>query len=496
MGFLGLDIGTGGTRAVVIDGEGRVVASASAPHVPFSSPEIGWAEHDPEDWWSAARTAIAAVLTSVPASEISAIGLSGQMHGSVVLDENDAPIRPAIMWCDQRTGVQCEEITAKIGPKGLIELVANPAVNGFTLPKLLWLRKHEPENWSRVRSVLLPKDYIRLKLSGVRASDVADSSGTLLFDVANRNWSDEMLKAFELEASIFPQVFESIEITGAVSATGSKATGLLEGTPIVAGAGDNAAGAIGLGIVRPGMMSATIGTSGVAFLVTDGPQKDPRGRIHTMCHAVPGRWHNTGVTQSAGLSLKWYRENFGHGRSFDELVDLAKQVSSGSDGLLWLPYLMGERTPHMDPGARAALVGLTASHTEGHVIRGLLEGVAFSLRDSIEIFAELGTEAQSIRLGGGGARSSLWKKIQADIYRRPVETAREDEGAAFGAALLAGVGAGAWSSVDEACDAAVTVAETIQPDKTASRELDRNYSAYRKLYDALRPITEILSKEV
>src|SRR4029434_167797 len=334
MRFLGLDIGTGGTRAVVIDDDANVVAAASAEHAPFRSPSIGWAEHDPEDWWSAARSATAAILASVPAKEISAIGLSGQMHGAVVLDQNDAPIRPAIMWCDQRTAEQCGEITETVGKIRLIELVANPAVSGFTLPKLLWLRDHEPENWAKVRLVLLPKDYIRLKLSGVKASDVADSSGTLLFDVANRKWSDEMLNAFDLDANIFPKVFESLEVTGTVSANGAGATGLVEGTPIVAGAGDKAAGAIGLGIVRPGMLSATIGTSGVAFLVTDGPQQDPLGRIHTMCHAVPGRWHNTGVTQSAGLSLKWYRDNLGSGRSFDELVELAEEAPSGSDGLL------------------------------------------------------------------------------------------------------------------------------------------------------------------
>ncbi|HVF29740.1 MAG TPA: xylulokinase [Pyrinomonadaceae bacterium] len=493
MHLLGLDIGTGGTRAVVIDAGGKLVASSSADHAPFSSPRIGWAEQDPNEWWRAATAAIRAVLENVPTSQIAAVGLSGQMHGAVVLDERDEPVRPALMWCDQRTGEQCRNIIEQVRPERLTELVANPAVTAFTLPKLLWLRQHEPENWSRVTSVLLPKDYIRLKLSGDRASDVTDASGTLLFDVANREWSGEMFSLFELDPVRFPRAFESVEVTGRVNATGAEATGLEVGTVIVAGAGDNAAGAIGLGIVSPGMLSATIGTSGVAFLVTDGPQMDPAGRIHTMCHAVPGRWHNTGVTQSAGLSLKWYRENFGYGRSFDELVDKAAVVPPGADGLIWLPYLMGERTPHMDPNARAALIGLTASHTEGHVVRALLEGVAFSLRDSIEIFAELGTAVESVRLGGGGAKSALWRKIQADVYKRRVESASRDEGAAFGAALLAGVGAGVWPTVEEACDVAIMIDERLEPDAAGSEVLDRNYKAYRKLYPALRPVIEELT---
>lgn len=489
--LLGLDIGTGGTRAIVIDESSRVVASASADHPPFRSPMIGWAEQDPDDWWNAARSAISAVLEIVPAKEIGAIGLSGQMHGAVVLDREDKPFRPAIMWCDQRTAEQCEEITEAIGKSQLIDLVANPAVTGFTLPKLLWIRDTEPELWSQIRSVLLPKDYVRLKLSGVKASDVTDASGTLLFDVAKRDWSTEMLAAFDFDSEILPRVFESVEVTGTVSKSGADATGLAEGTLMVAGAGDNAAGAIGLGIVRPGMLSVTIGTSGVAFLVTDGPQIDPLGRIHTMCHAVPGRWQNSGVTQSAGLSLKWYRENFGSGRSFDDLVALAETAPSGSNGLIWLPYLMGERTPHLDPNARAAWVGLTASHRESHIVRSILEGVAFSLRDSIEILDELGTEVSAIRLGGGGARSALWRKIQSDVYRLPVEVAPENDGAAFGAAILAGVGAGMWASVEEACDATVVIGDRIEP--SASPELERNYAAYRNLYEVLRPVTEVLA---
>lgn len=492
MFLLGLDIGTGGSRAVVIDRQGEICASATAEHNPFAAPEIGWAEQEPDDWWRATVEAIQEVLLSVSASEIVAIGLSGQMHGAVVLDELDVPIRPAIIWCDQRTDKQCRVITEKIGKQRLIGIAGNPAVTGFTLPKLLWLRENEPENWSKVRSFLLPKDFIRLKLSGEKASDAADSSGTLLFDVADRNWSNELMSTFEIDRELLPEIFESTEFTGSVTAAAADVTGLKPGTPIVAGAGDNAAGAVGLGVVRPGTMSATIGTSGVIFATTDKPRFDPLGRIHTLCHAVPGVWHNTGVTQAAGLSLLWFRDTFDAARSFDEIVLLAADVPVGSGGALWLPYLMGERTPHLDPYARAALVGLTVSHTEGQVVRAILEGVAFSLRDSIEIFREIGTEPQSIRLGGGGARSPLWREIQADIYGRTAEITSADEGAAFGAAILAGVGAGCWASVEEACEAVIGIAERVEPKQENVKELERNYAAYRRLYEALRPITTIM----
>lgn len=491
MNFLGIDIGTGGSRAVLIDETGVIIASETVEHQPFASPEIGWAEQDPKDWWRATVAAIRACLQveGVTAESIGAIGFSGQMHGSVFLDERDEVLRPALLWCDQRTEKQCREITEKIGAERLIELVCNPAITGFTLPKILWLRENEPEIYRRVKTILLPKDYIRLRLSNDKATDVADASGTLLFDVQNRCWSNEMLDALEINRDLMPTAYESIEVTGKVSANGAAETGLREGTLIVAGAGDNAAGAIGMGIVSPGTASATIGTSGVLFAVTETPRLDPQGRIHTLCHAIPNRWHNTGVTLAAGLSFKWFRENFGGEKSYNELTLQAEKINAGADGAIWLPYLMGERAPHLDPSARAAFVNLTASHTQSHLTRAVLEGVAFSLRDSLEIFRALGVEISSIRLGGGGAKSDLWRRIQTDVYNAKTEIIEAEEGAAFGAALLAGVGAGHWKTVDEACEKTIRVTETIIPNPSAIDLYNRQFEIYQKLYPALRTIS-------
>jgi len=505
--LLGIDVGTGGTRALVIDERGTIVASATSEHVPFASPRTGWAEQDPADWWRAAREAIAAVLKQpgISRESIAAIGFSGQMHGSTLLDGKGDVVRPALLWCDQRTDAQCREITETIGPARLIELTLNPALTGFTLPKLLWVREQEPSLWQRVRSVLLPKDYVRYRLTGAKATDVADASGTLLLDVSKRAWSETMLNELDLDPSLLPEVFESPEITSSVSREGADATGLRLGTPVVAGGGDQAAGAVGMGIVRPGAVSATIGTSGVVFAATDRPALERGGRVHTFCHAVPGRWHVMGVTLAAGQSLRWFRDQFGVGTvpngtdfvpsgtvpdPYDRLTDEAAHIPAGCDGVLWAPYLMGERTPHLDPHARAALVGLAGSHTRGHVVRAILEGVAFSLKDTFTLFEEMQVPVGTVRLGGGGARSNLWRQIQADVYGYAVETVEAEEGAAYGAALLAGVGAGVWKSVDAACDAVVRVASRTEPNATDRATLARQYERYRKVYPALRTLSE------
>jgi xylulokinase len=490
MNLLGIDIGTGGTRAVLIDENGFVVATETAHHPSFASPNIGWAEQNPDDWWRAAVIAIRKIVESFSPDSIGAIGLTGQMHGSVLLDNAKRPLRPALLWCDQRTEKQCCEITAKIGARRLVRSVSNPAITGFTLPKLLWVRANEPVVWQQVASVLLPKDYIRLKLSGDTATDVTDASGTLLFDVKNRNWSQAMIEEFAIDRRVLPKVFESIKVTGSVSKVAAAETGLREGIPIVAGAGDNAAGAIGMGITKPGAVSCTIGTSGVVFGVTEKPRLDGKGRIHTMCHAIPNRWHNTGVTLAAGLSLKWFRQNFGGGKTYDELTKAAEAVTAGSGGAIWLPYLIGERSPHLDSNARAAFLGLTAAHSPAHLARVVLEGIAFSLRDSLEILKELGAAANTIRLSGGGARSPLWCQIQADVYGQKVETLEADEGAAFGAALLAGVGIGVWNSVDEACEKTISVTEVFEAVPENVGILNQQFEKYRKLYPLLRSLQD------
>jgi xylulokinase len=499
--ILGIDVGTGGTRAVIVGENGRIVASATEEHEPFASPQIGWAEQSPRDWWRACGTAVRKALAeaSLRGDKIGCVGFSGQMHGAVMLDASDEVVRPALIWCDVRTEKQCQELTEKIGAEELIRLTSNPALPNFTLTKFLWVRENEPANWKRVRSVMLPKDYVRFRLTGERATDMADASGTLMLDVARRRWSDEVLQAAGVEKSLLPQLFEAPEICGKVSASGAAATGVQQGTPVVAGAGDQAAGAVGMGIVAPGAVSATIGTSGVVFAATDRPALDPKGRLHTFCHAVPGRWHVMGVTQAAGLSLRWFRDRFGAGGNnggnnedrrdpYERLTAEAAAVAPGSDGLLWAPYLMGERTPHLDPNARAALMGLSASHTRGHVVRAILEGVAFSLRDSFTLFAEMGVPVRNIRLGGGGARSSLWRQIQADVYGREVEILEAEEGAAYGAAILAGVGASVWSSVDTACSEVVKVAQRVAPQPAVVERMNASYAAYRRMYPAIASV--------
>ena len=502
MAYLGIDVGTGGTRALVIDEQGKVIASASAEHENFASPKPGWAEQDPQDWWRACGLAVRQALqsSSLRAEDIACVGFSGQMHGAVLLDSADNVVRKAIIWCDQRSEAQSRELEDLFGRDTLIRLTCNPPLTNFTLTKLLWVRETEPQHWARVAHVMLPKDYVRFRLTGERAIDMADASGTLLLDVTNRRWSSEVLSKTGIDPKLLPALFESPQVCGKISAAGAEATGLRAGTPVVAGAGDQAAGAVGMGIARAGAVSATIGTSGVVFASTDRPALDPAGRLHTFCHAIPGRWHVMGVTQSAGLSLRWYRDQFGaaspgvqkkDGRDpYDVFADEASAVPAGSEGAFWAPYLMGERTPHLDPNARAALVGLTASHTRAHVIRAILEGVAFSLKDTFTIFEEMKIPVTSIRLGGGGARSPLWRQIQADVYGREVEIVAAEEGAAYGAAILAGTGNGAWSSVEAACDAIVHVAKRIAPNSKDSATMQAAYRTYRRIYPALHQIEQ------
>lgn len=472
-----------------------MLASASAEHAPFTIPQPGWAEQDPEDWWRASGIAVRAVLrqSDIRKQDIGCIGFSGQMHGAVLLDAAHAVIRPAVIWCDQRTQKQARELEDQIGLERLIALTCNPPLTNFTLTKLLWVRENEPQNWQRLRYLLLPKDYVRFRLTGERAIDMADASGTLLLDVANRRWSSEVARLTNIDSEILPALCESPDICGRVSAHAAEYLGLTAGIPVVAGAGDQAAGAVGMGIVEPGAVSATIGTSGVVFAATDRPALDPRGRIHTFCHAVPNRWHVMGVTQAAGLSLRWFADNFTGLKDENRYVTLSDEAGTappGAGGLYWLPYLMGERTPHCDPDARGALLGLTAAHTRAHVLRAIQEGVAFSLKDSFTIFEEMKVPIERIRLGGGGARSPLWSQIQADVYDHEVELVEAEEGAAYGAAVLAGVGARVWSTVDEACKAIVRVKSRIRPEKHSASILRQSYRTFRALYPAIRPVLE------
>ncbi len=487
MWFLGMDIGTGGTRAVLTDELGAIVSSASAEHAPFRTPQPGWAEQDPEDWWRAAVEAIRGALAAAPAPQqpIGGVGLTGQMHGAVLLDASGRVLRPSLIWCDTRTQPECDWLHEQIGYERLIELTCNPALPNFTLTKLLWVKKHEPEIFARTAHILCPKDYVRFRLTGSYAIDVQEASGTLLLDVTHRRWSAEVAAAAGIPAAWLPEVYESTDVCAAISTEAASATGLAAGTPVVAGAGDQGAGAVGMGILTPGSVSATIGTSGVVFAATASPVREPRGRLHTFCHAVPGRWHVMGVTQSAGLSLRWLRETFFPGQDYDALSAAANVIAPGSDGLMWAPYLLGERTPHLDPEVRAAFAGIHSSHSAAHFTRAVLEGVAYSLQDTFTLFAELGIPVTAIRLGGGGARGPLWRRIQAAVYGQPVETLTAEEGGAFGCALMAGVGAGHWANLDEACQSAITVAERITPDAAEVTAYSTGYAGWRKLYPAL-----------
>ncbi|MCC6591481.1 MAG: xylulokinase [Bryobacterales bacterium] len=495
MFWMGIDVGTGGTRALLVDGHGQVKAGFTAPHAPMKMERPLWAEQDPENWWEAAQAAIRGVMKQAKAkpTNIKGIGLTGQMHGLVLLDENDQVIRPSIIWCDQRSQHQVDWINRVCGADNVLAWTANPVVTGFTLPKLLWVRDHEPRNFQKIRKVMLPKDYLRFKLTGEFSSDVSDASGTGLFDVVLRRWSKPFIEKLHLDASIFPSVQESSEVSGIVSETAAESTGLVHGTPVVAGAGDQAASAVGNGIVKSGVASCTLGTSGVVFAQLERAVYDPRGRVHTFCHAVPGKWHVMGVTQGAGLSLDWFRKQFAPNAEFDDLMAEAAKSPVGSRGLYWLPYLMGERTPHLDASARGGWIGITASHARADMIRALVEGVSFSQKDCLEVIEEMGVEVHKVRVSGGGAKSPFWRRILSDVFQRQVTTLATQEGSAYGAALLSLVGTEVYHTVPEACEAAIKETETIGCNSHDAAIYDRHYQVYTQIYPALRPLFGLMA---
>jgi xylulokinase len=473
--LVGLDVGTTGVKALRISAAGEVLARAEEEY-PLSTPQPGWAEQDPEDWWRAADAALA----RVGGDGVAGIGLSGQMHGLVALDEAYRVLRPAILWNDQRTGDECAEIESLLGLRELVQLTGNRALPGFTAPKLVWLRKHEPDIYARIAHVLLPKDYVRLRLTGERATDVADASGTLLFDVAGRRWSEEVLQALGIPGDWLPAALESLTVSGATA----------DGLPVAAGAGDQAAGALGVGVDRPGPLSVVLGTSGVVFAALPGFAADAEGRVHAFCHAVPDGWHAMGVMLSAAGSLGWLRSVVAPGEPADEVVGEADAWQPGVEGLTFLPYLAGERTPHVDPNARGAFTGLSLRHDRGALVRAVLEGVAFGLRDSLELLRGLGVEPASARVSGGGARSELWLRIVASVLELPLERTAAEEGAAFGAALLGGVGAGVFADVHEAVAATVRVRDTIEPEPEWIEPYAGAYRRFRSLYPALRHLED------
>ncbi len=487
--FIGIDSSTTATKALLIDEQGDVVAVAATEYG-YETPRPLWSEQDPDLWWEGAANSIRQVLAAsgVKADDVHGIGLTGQMHGLVLLDENGTVLRPAILWNDQRTGPQCDEIRRRLGKPRLIQITGNDALTGFTAPKILWVQQNEPDVWAHARHILLPKDYVRYKLTGDYAIDKADGAGMLLFDLKQRDWSPEVLAALEIPPAYLPPTHEGPAITGYVSHAAAAATGLRVGIPVMAGGGDQAAGAVGVGAVQPGVVSLALGTSGVVFATTGGPFVEPEGRLHAFCHAVPGRWHFMGVMLSAAGSLRWHRDTFAPGVAFDDLLAPAAAVPIGCEGLLFLPYLTGERTPHPDPLARGAFVGLTVRHSLPHLSRAVIEGVSFGLRDSFELIKSGGGAAiTQVRVSGGGAKSPLWRQILADIMAAELVTVNTTEGAAYGAALLAGVGAGVWHDVDTACRRTIHVTGSTQPNGAAVTEYERWYQVYRNLYPALKP---------
>lgn len=494
MYWLGIDIGTGGSRALLVDAQGKVKAGFTAPHEDMKMERPLWAEQCPEDWWAAAQKAVQGVLkeAGVSGEEVKAVGLSGQMHGLVLLDEKNEVVRPALIWCDQRSQPQVDFIHQTVGKANVVAHTANPMLTGFTLPKLLWVRDNEPANFARAKKMLLPKDYVRFMLTGEHATEVSDASGTGLLDVVTRRWSKPMIERLKLDASLLPEVKESVDVSGTISKAAAAATGLKEGTPVVGGAGDQAASGIGNGIVKTGVASCTIGTSGVVFAHLDRPQYDPSGRVHTFCHAVRGKWHVMGVTQGAGLSLQWFRNHFAAGTEYDTLVADAMQAPPLSHGLYWLPYLMGERTPHLDPIARGGWIGLTAKHGRGDMVRSIIEGVSYSLKDCLGVIEGMSVEVNSVRASGGGAKSLFWRQMLADIFRRGISTLENSEGSAYGAALLALASSGEYKNVEEVCDVAVKEKDCLIPSVHESAAYERGYEVFSVLYPTLKPVYSLI----
>ena len=491
---LGIDISTTGAKALIVAENGEVVATATTEY-PLSTPRPLWSEQDPADWWAGIQASIKGALSQagLTGEDIVGIGLTGQMHGLVLLDKEGQVLRPAILWNDQRTGAQCQWITKKVGFEQLLAWTGNPALTGFTAPKIIWVREHEPEIYAHIAHILLPKDYVRLQLTGAYATDLAGASGTLLLDVRARDWSEGMLQALDIPREWLPPCHEGPQVTGMVNQAAAAATGLKAGTPVVGGGGDQAAQATGVGAVNPGVVALTLGTSGVVFAPTDAPVIEPRGRLHAFCHAVPGRWHLMGVMLSAAGALRWYHDLWAPEQSYDEFLLPAASVEPGCEGLVFLPYLTGERTPYPDPNARGAFVGLTVRHGLDHMTRAVLEGVAFGLRDSMELLREISGDITQVRASGGGARSLLWRQILADVLNCELVTVNVTEGAAYGAALLAGVGAGIWPDVDTACDSAVHIMDHVRPQMEQVERYEILYQTYHGLYGALKPTFDALT---
>jgi xylulokinase len=495
--LLGIDIGTSGTRSLVIDENGNIISSAIKEY-PLYTPKPGWAEQNPADWYEATISTIKEALQkkNIKGSDIKSIGLSGQMHGSVFLDDANEVIRPALLWNDQRTEPQCKEIYDIFGYDNFIKLSYNKALPGFTSPKILWLRENEPENYNKTKKILLPKDYVRFMMSGTYATEVSDAAGMLLMDIKERTWSDEILDGLKINKSLLADIFESYEVSAKLDAKTANLTGLVEGTPIVGGGGDNAAGNVGSGIIRQGIISDSIGTSGVVFAHSDKPVYDPEGRLHSFCHAVPGKWHLMGVTLSAAGAQKWYYDTFGPSRDIEnkrpdlkkyKLLDAqAEQVAPGSDGLLFLPYLSGERTPHADAFARGVFFGMSYIHNQDHFVRSIMEGVAFSQLDCLNLMKGLGIDSEHIVLIGGGSRSRIWKEIICDVFQTQIVTLKNEEGPAFGAALLAGVGCGLYNSVEQAVEKAVKKSSELLPDKGKNSVYGKTYEIYKSIYKSLK----------